>query len=85
MDELLPLVFEPLVRIVDGARIVPWLASDFAMEEDGRRFRFTLRDDVRFHDGRAMTARDVRISFDRLLQSARRKLAHAERAWNEQS
>ncbi|MBK6425795.1 MAG: protein kinase [Blastocatellia bacterium] len=71
MDELLPLVFEPLVRIVDGARIVPWLASDFAMEEDGRRFRFTLRDDVRFHDGRAMTARDVRFSFERLLQSGK--------------
>jgi ABC-type transport system substrate-binding protein len=68
MDELIPLVFEPLVRIVDGARIVPWLASDFAMEDGGRRFRFRLRDDVRFHDGRALTARDVRYSFERLLQ-----------------
>lgn len=69
MDELLPLVFEPLVRIVDGARIEPWLASELRMEDGGRRFRFTLRDDVRFHDGRALTARDVRYSFERLLQS----------------
>lgn len=67
-DEVLPLVFEPLVRIVDGARIVPWLASDVAIEDDGCRFRVRLRDDVRFHDGRALSARDVRYSFERLLQ-----------------
>src|SRR5262249_16751108 len=33
------------------------------------RFRFHLRDGVRFHDGRRLTARDVRFSFERLLQA----------------
>ena len=31
-------------------------------------YRFQLRDDVSFHDGRRLTARDVRYSFERLLQ-----------------
>ncbi len=62
-------VFETLVRPDAEARVVPWLASEFQMEERGRRYRFRLRDGVRFHDGRRLTARDVRYSFERLLRS----------------
>jgi ABC-type transport system substrate-binding protein/serine/threonine protein kinase len=65
--EVLPSIFETLTRDVGGARIVPWLATDFTAEQGGKRYRFRLRDDVRFHDGRKMTARDVRYSFERLL------------------
>ena len=39
-------------------------------ENDGTRFRFRLRPGVRFHDGRRLTARDVRYSFERLLADA---------------
>ncbi len=65
--EVLPNIFETLTRDVGGARIVPWLATDFRSEQAGKRYRFRLRDDVRFHDGRKLTARDVRYSFERLL------------------
>lgn len=54
----------------EGAGIVPWLASEFSAEDGGRRFRFKLREGVRFHDGRRLTARDVRYSYERLLQNA---------------
>ena len=63
-------VFETLTHVAEGARIVPWLAASFSAEEGGRRYRFRLRDDVRFHDGRRLTARDVRYSFERLLQTS---------------
>ena len=65
--EVLPTIFETLTQQVGGGQIVPWLASEFHAEEGGRRFRFRLRGDVRFHDGRRVTARDVRYSFERLL------------------
>jgi ABC-type transport system substrate-binding protein len=68
--EVAPNVFETLTRDVEGARIVPWLASEVLSEEGGTRFRFRLRKGVRFHDGRALTARDVRFSFERHLQNA---------------
>ena len=48
---------------------MPWLAAEFLPEEGGRRYRFRLRDGVRFSDGRRLTARDVRYSFERLLRS----------------
>ena len=67
--EVLPIIFETLTRDVGGARIVPWLASEFTAERGGKSYRFRLREDVRFHDGRKLTPRDVRYSFERLLSN----------------
>lgn len=67
--EICKTVFETLTHEAEEARIVPWLAREFHVEGDGRRYRFRLRDDVRFHDGRRLTSRDVRFSFERMLQN----------------
>jgi oligopeptide transport system substrate-binding protein len=67
--EVFGAIFETLTRAAEGARIIPWLASSFHAEEGGKKFRFRLQDGVRFHDGRRLTARDVRYSFERLLQN----------------
>jgi ABC-type transport system substrate-binding protein len=66
--EAIPNVFETLTRHTDGARIVPWLASEVEAEDGGLRYRVRLRRGVRFHDGRGLSARDVRYSLERLLQ-----------------
>jgi ABC-type transport system substrate-binding protein len=68
--EVMPTIFETLTRDIGGARIVPWLATDFVAQQGGKKYRFRLRDDVRFHDGRKLTSRDVRYSFERLLMNA---------------
>ncbi|MCP4658494.1 MAG: hypothetical protein GY856_24035, partial [bacterium] len=67
--EVIPNVFETLTRVDEGAHIVPHLAAEFSVEEGSRRFRFRLHDNIRFHDGRKLTARDVRYSLERLLRS----------------
>jgi ABC-type transport system substrate-binding protein len=67
--EVVSSVYETLTRDAGGARFVPWLATDIRVEASGLKYRFRLRDDVRFHDGRKLSARDVRYSFERLLQS----------------
>jgi ABC-type transport system substrate-binding protein len=67
-SEVLQGPFETLTRQTGMAQIVPWLASDVRTEDGGRRYRIRLRNDVTFHDGRRLTARDVRYSFERLLQ-----------------
>ncbi|MEX1246820.1 MAG: ABC transporter substrate-binding protein [Thermoanaerobaculia bacterium] len=66
-SEVAPSLFETLTRALDGTRIVPWIASEVLTESDGKRYRFRLRPGVRFHDGRRLTARDVRFSWERLL------------------
>ena len=65
--EVLPTVFETLTWAAEGTRIMPWLASEVLMENDGARFRFRLHAGIRFHNGRRLTARDVRHSWERLL------------------
>ncbi len=66
-------VFETLTRVEEGARIIPWLATSFEGMEGGRCYRFRLREDVRFHDGRRLSARDVRYSLERLLRVPNRE------------
>ncbi len=63
-------VFETLTRIDERAHIAPWLAESFEAGDGGSRWHFSLRPDVRFHDGRRLTTRDVRHSFERLLRKA---------------
>jgi oligopeptide transport system substrate-binding protein len=60
-------VFETLTREGRGALVVPWLAEHFESEDGGRRYRFRLRDNVRFHDGRKLTSRDVRYTLESFL------------------
>ncbi|MEM9593890.1 MAG: ABC transporter substrate-binding protein, partial [Acidobacteriota bacterium] len=63
-------IFETLVRIDAGARPKPWLAESLEILEGGRIFHFALRKGLRFHDGRLLTPRDVRYSFERLLRNS---------------
>ncbi|HVT45160.1 MAG TPA: ABC transporter substrate-binding protein [Thermoanaerobaculia bacterium] len=73
--EIISTVFDTLTRCIEGARIVPWLASEIRADDGGRRFHFRLRDDVRFHDGRRLTSRDVRYSWERFLHNPENKMA----------
>jgi len=66
-SEVAPSLFETLTRAIDGTRVVPWIASEVLTEDGGRRYRFRLRPGIRFHDGRRLTTRDVRASWERLL------------------
>lgn len=68
--EVLGTVFECLTQCSEVARIAPHLAESFAAEAGGRRWRFKLREGIRFHDGRRLTARDVRFSWERKLGRA---------------
>ncbi|WP_219415343.1 ABC transporter substrate-binding protein [Pseudonocardia nigra] len=60
-------VFETLLeRDVEGKQ-QPALATDYTISEDGTIITFTLRQGVTFHNGEAMTADDVKYSFERFV------------------
>jgi ABC-type transport system substrate-binding protein len=60
-------VFEGLTRFTPDAQVEPALASAWTVSADGRIWRFTLRQNVKFHDGSAFTAQNVVASFTRVL------------------
>ena len=59
-------LYDSLVFPNADGTVSPWLATAWEASEDGLAWTVTLRDDVTFHDGSAMTANDVVYSFDRL-------------------
>jgi peptide/nickel transport system substrate-binding protein len=46
-----------------GAEARACLAARYQVDREGREWRFTLRDDVRFHDGQPFTAADVAFTY----------------------
>jgi peptide/nickel transport system substrate-binding protein len=63
IDELL---FDSLVRRDDHFQIKPWLAVSWEIP-DPQTYVFHLRTAISFHDGRPLTARDVKWTLDSLL------------------
>jgi len=61
-------IFNCLVKLDSHLRPVPDLAASWEASADGLEYSFRLRQGVRFHNGREVTADDVRYSFERLLR-----------------
>lgn len=44
--------------------LIPWLAKEWAISPDGREYTFVLNLGVKWHDGKMLTAEDVKFSFE---------------------
>ncbi len=58
------LMFEPLLGMDLGGNIQPNLAASWDVSSGGKLYTFHLRKGVKFHDGREMSASDVKFSMD---------------------
>ncbi len=63
------LMFNTLVRKNEKFEYVGELAQEIAVSEDGKIITFTLRDNVKFHNGKTLTSADVKYTFEQLLAS----------------
>jgi peptide/nickel transport system substrate-binding protein len=74
------LIYNALLRADDKLRLRPELASEWKMT-DPRTYVFELRKNIKFHNGKAMTARDVKYTYESMLdprnQSPKRPLLKA--------
>lgn len=61
------LLYDGLVALSEDRTPVPRLAARWEVEEGGEVYRFQLRPDVRWHDGRPFTAADVKYTFEEVL------------------
>ena len=62
------LLYDGLLDYDYEGQMIPGLAAELpAVSDQGRVFRFTLRDGIKFHNGREVTAEDISWSMHRLL------------------
>jgi len=61
------LMFNSLVKKDNKFDYVGELASNIQRSEDGLAYTFTIRDGVKFHDGRLLTSADAKYTFDTVL------------------
>jgi peptide/nickel transport system substrate-binding protein len=57
-------VFDTLLWQDSTGEPIPWLAKEWSRSPDGLEWRFTLRDNAKWQDGKPVTAEDVKFSFD---------------------
>lgn len=61
-------IFDGLMDYEPGTtKLVPHLAESFTVSADGKTYTFKLRRGVKFHNGREVTAQDVKYSLERTL------------------
>jgi len=64
------MLYDNLVRLAEDGTAAPQLATEWTPSEDATEWTFTLRDDVTFHDGQALTSADVAYTFEHILDPA---------------
>lgn len=64
-------VMESLIAYRDDMTLAPNLAAGWTVSDDGKTYRFTIREGVTFHNGQPLTAQIVKWNFDRFMDPAR--------------
>ncbi|MDR7556281.1 MAG: ABC transporter substrate-binding protein [Armatimonadota bacterium] len=77
---MLAQIGDSLVVLDEKGNVKPWLAESWTTEDGGRSLVFKIRDNVKMHDGRTVTADDVVYSLERFrrLSIGRSALAMVE-------
>jgi oligopeptide transport system substrate-binding protein len=63
-------LFSGLVRLGQNLQVAPDIASSWDISGDGKTYTFHLRQDVKFDDGKPVTAADFKYSWERALSPA---------------
>lgn len=58
-------IYDTLVNVNSEGALTPGLATDWAVNDAGTEFTFTLREGVTFHDGTPFNADAVKVALDR--------------------
>ncbi|GIO96569.1 glutathione ABC transporter substrate-binding protein [Paenibacillus lautus] len=60
-------MYEGLMGFNEKMELVPVLAEDYKISEDGLTYTFNLRQNVKFHDGTDFNAEAVKVNLDRIM------------------
>jgi len=61
-------VYDPLVMPVKDGSVAPGVATEWKVSDDGLTWEFKLRNDITFHSGNKLTAKDVAYTMNRMVK-----------------
>ncbi len=61
--ETVRLIFDSLFTLDPDSEAIPWMVSDYTIDEDYQVYEITLHNDLKWHDGKSVTASDVAFSY----------------------
>ena len=64
-NQVLNEVYETLLTFDENTNIIPLLAKEWKVSDDGRSYTFTLNEGIKFHDGEPFNAEAVKATYDR--------------------
>src|SRR5205809_1442476 len=62
-------MYDSLVRVDPNGSIIPWVTESWKYTDDAKSVTFTLRKDVKFHDGSVFDADAVKWNIERYIQT----------------
>lgn len=62
-------IFNRLVKLDSSKQIIPDLAKDWEVSGDGLAITFHLKDNAKWHDGKPVTSKDVKYTFDTIKEN----------------
>ncbi|MEK9657853.1 MAG: peptide-binding protein [bacterium] len=66
-SKVIDLVFSGLLRVSTNLELIPDLAQSYTINSEGTIYTFNLHKNAYWHDGKPVTAEDVKFTFERIL------------------
>ena len=76
-------MYETLLTFDEDTNVVPLLAKEWSVSEDGKSYTFVLNEGIKFHDGEPFNAESVRAVYDRGLKDSSLTLQRTINAWED--
>ncbi len=64
--DLVTLIYSGLLKVTASGDLIPDLAESYTVSSDGLSYRFTLKNNIYFHDGVRLTADDVIFTIEKV-------------------
>lgn len=68
--DLSTLIYSGLMRTASDGNLIPDMAEKYEILDEGKTYSFTLRENLKFHDGEPLTTDDVEFTIQKVLDGA---------------
>lgn len=73
-NKVINMVFDTLVDLDEDSQLIPGLATEWTVSDDGMEIVFKIRENVKFQNGEILTPSDIKFTLDRAAETPQSKV-----------